>query len=108
MTITEHVAKFNKLGHFAPTIMPSDDVCNRKFILGLKMDVAKQINSGSHNPETFIDVVPRALRNKSWDKDEPRMAPSRDKRAVVPADRSMFSENKRLFKTLVGSLWSSE
>ena len=73
MTITEYVAKFNKLARFAPSIVPIDEARKKKFMLGLRVDVAKQIDSGSHDPESFTDVVQRALRNESWDRGEPRM-----------------------------------
>ena len=41
MTVTEYVAKFNELAHFALSIVPTDEARKRKFILGLRMDVAK-------------------------------------------------------------------
>ena len=61
------------------------------------MDAAKQIDSGSHDLESFADTVQRALRNKSWHKGEPRMAPIREERAVVPTDKSIASGTKRSF-----------
>ena len=57
MTVTEYVAKFNELARFALFIMPTDEARKRKFMLGLKVDVVKQIDSGSHGPETYVDVV---------------------------------------------------
>ena len=77
MTVTEYVAKFNELAHFALFIVPTDEARKRKFMLGLKVDVAKQIDSGSHGPETYADAVQRALRNESWDRSEPRMVSQR-------------------------------
>ena len=41
MTVTQYVAKFNELAWFAPFIVPADEACKRKFMLGLKVDVAK-------------------------------------------------------------------
>ena len=61
MTVTEYVAKFNELAHFALFIVLIDKARKTKFMLGLRMDVAKQIDSGSHVPETFTDAVQRAL-----------------------------------------------
>ena len=63
--VTEYMAKFNRLARFAPFIIPTDEACKRKFMLGLKVDVAKQIDSGSHGLETFTDAVQRALKTKS-------------------------------------------
>ena len=57
MTVTEYVAKFNELAYFAPSIVPINEVCKRKFILRLRVDVAKQIDSGSHGLESFTDAV---------------------------------------------------
>ena len=108
MTVTEYVAKFNELARFAPFIVPTDEARKRKFMLGLKVDVAKQIDSGSHGPETYVDAVQQALRNESWDRGEPRMAPIREERAVVPADRSIASGTKRSFGVSTGSSRNSE
>ena len=41
MTVTKYVAKFNELARFAPFIVPTDKARKRKFMLGLKIDVAK-------------------------------------------------------------------
>ena len=65
MTITEYVAKFNELARFTPSIVSTDKVRKRKFMLGLRVDVAKQIDSGSHDPESFTDTIQRALRNET-------------------------------------------
>ena len=40
MTVTEYVAKFNELSSFAPSIVLNDRSHNRKFMLGLREDVA--------------------------------------------------------------------
>ena len=77
LTVTEYVAKFTELARFAPTIVPTDDARKRKFMLRLRVEIAKQIDSGSHGPKSYIDIVQRALRNESWDRGEPRMAPSK-------------------------------
>ena len=57
MTVTEYVAMFNELARFAPSMVPTDKACKRKFMLGLKVDEAKQIDSGSHGLESFADAV---------------------------------------------------
>ena len=78
ITVTEYVAKFNELAHFAPSIVPINEAHKKKFMLELKVDGAKQIDSNSHGLETFADTIQRALRNKSGDRGEPRMAPIKE------------------------------
>ena len=41
MTVTEYVAKFNELAHFAQSIVPTDKVRKKKFMLRLRVYVAK-------------------------------------------------------------------
>ena len=41
MKVTEYVAKFNELARFTLFIVPTDEAHKRKFMLGLKVDVAK-------------------------------------------------------------------
>ena len=41
MTITKYVAKFNELVSFVLSIGPIDEARKRKFMLGLRVDVAK-------------------------------------------------------------------
>ena len=53
MTVTEYVANFNELAYFAPSIMLTNEARKRKFMLGLRVDMAKQIDSSSHGLETF-------------------------------------------------------
>ena len=57
MTVTKYVTKFNELACFVQSIMPIDKACKTKFILGLRVDVAKQIDSGIHDPDSFIDAT---------------------------------------------------
>ena len=47
ITITEYVANFDELAYFALSIVPTDEACKRKFMRGLRVDVAKQIDSDS-------------------------------------------------------------
>ena len=68
MTVTEYVAKFNELAHFVLSIVTTDQASKRKFMLRLRVNVAKHIDSNSHDPKSFPDTVQQALRNKSWDK----------------------------------------
>ena len=68
--------------------MPTDDARKRKFMLGLRVEVAKQIDSGSHGPRSYADVVQRALRNENWDRIEPKTAPNKEEMALVSIERS--------------------
>ena len=98
MTVTEYVTKFTKLARFAPTIVPTDDVRKRKFMLGLRVEVAKQIDGGSHGPRSYTDAVQYALRNESWDRIEPKTAPNKEEMALVPIERSMPNGVKRSYE----------
>ena len=51
ISVVEYVAKF------APTIVPTDDARKLKFMHGLRLEVAKQIDSGREGPESYADVV---------------------------------------------------
>ena len=42
------MAKFNELARFAPSIVSIEEARKRKLMLGLRVDVAKQIDSSSH------------------------------------------------------------
>ena len=98
MTVTEYVTKFTELARFAPTIVPIDDARKRKFMLGLRVEVAKQIDGGSHGPRSYADAVQRALRNESWDRIEPKTAPNKEEMALVPIERSTPSGVKRSYE----------
>ena len=68
MSIAEYTAKFNELARFCPSMVPNDETRKTRYMQGLRVHVAKQIDSGSHGPTSFSDAVQRALRNESWDK----------------------------------------
>ena len=57
MTVIEYMANFNELACFALTIMPTDDERKRKFMVELRISVAKQIDSGSYRLVSFADTV---------------------------------------------------
>ena len=61
MTVTDYVTKFIKLARFDPTIVPTDDARKRKFMLGLRVKMAKQIDSRSHRPRSYTDAAQRTL-----------------------------------------------
>ena len=94
----EYVTKFIELARFAPTIVPIDNARKRKFMLGLRVEVAKQIDGGSHGPRSYADAVQRALRNESWDRIELKSAPNKEEMALVPIERSMPSGVKRSYE----------
>ena len=100
MTVTEYVTKFTELARFAPTIVPTDDARKRKFMLGLRVEVAKQIDSGSHGPRSYADAVQRALRNESWDLIEPKTALNKEEIELMPIERSTPSGVKRSYEAL--------
>ena len=54
LTVTEYVAKFNELDRFAPTNIPIDDARKTKFILRLRVEIAKHIDSESHGPKSYV------------------------------------------------------
>ena len=65
MIVTEYVTKFTELARFAPTTVPTNDARKKNFMLELRVEVAKQIDSGSHGLRSYADAIQRALRNKS-------------------------------------------
>ena len=78
--------------------MLTDDARKRKFMLGLRVEVAKQIDSGSHGPRSYADAVQRALWNKSWDRIEPKTALNKEEIALVSIERSTPSGVKRSYE----------
>ena len=86
--------------------MPTDDARKRKFMLGLRVEIAKQIDSGSHGPESYADAVQRALRNESWDRGEPRMAPS--KVEIIHEMKPTLNEAKKSFRASAGGSRNNE
>ena len=95
LTVTKYVAKFNELARFALTIVPTDYARKIKFMLRLRVEISKQINSGSHGPESYIDAIQRTLRNESWDRGEPRMALSKEE--IIHEARPTYSGAKKSF-----------
>ena len=55
MIVTE--TKFTELSEFGLTIVPTDDTRKRKFILGLRVKLAKQIVGGSQGPRFYADAI---------------------------------------------------
>ena len=69
-------------------------------MLGLRVEIAKQIDSGSHGPESYADAVQRALRNESWDKGEPRIVSS--KVEIIHEMKPTLNEAKKSFGASAG------
>ena len=63
MSVAEYTAKFDELARFAPTIVPTDDARKMKYMLGLRTEIVKQVDSGREGPESYADAVQRALCN---------------------------------------------
>ena len=59
-----------ELARFTPTIVPTDEAQNMKFMHGMRPKIVKQVDSEREWPESNIDAVQRALRNDGWDKKE--------------------------------------
>ena len=106
MKITKYVAKFTKLARFALTIVPIDDARKRKFVLGLRVEIAKQIDSESHGLKSYTDDVQRALKNESWDRGEPRMALS--KVEIIHGAKPTPNKVKKLFRASAGASRNNE
>ena len=66
--MAEYTAKFDELARFAPTIVPTDDARKMKYMLELRTEIVKQVDSGREGPDSYADAVQRALRNDAWDK----------------------------------------
>ena len=64
-------------------------------MLGLRIDVAKQIDSVSHSLVSFADAVQRTLRNESWYSGEPRIALIKEKKSTALSERSTSGGIKR-------------
>ena len=77
MTVAEYTSKFNELARFCPTMVPNDDTRKNKYMQGMKISIAKQIDSGSQGPTSFSDAVQRALRNESWDRAPSKVSQNR-------------------------------
>ena len=88
------------------TIVLTDDARKRKFMLGLRVEIAKQIVSGSHGPKSYADAIQRVLRNESWDRGEPRMAPS--KVEIIHEAKLTPNEAKKSFRTSAGGSRNNE
>ena len=68
MSVVEYTAKFDKLARFAPTIVLTDDARKMKYMLRLRTEIVKQVDSCREGPDSYADAVQRALRNDGWDK----------------------------------------
>ena len=104
MSVTEYMTKFTKLARFSPTIVPTNDASKRKFMLGLKVEVAKQIDGGSHGLRSYADAVQRILWNKSWDRIDPMTASNKEEMAFMPIEKSTRNGVKRWYEALAGNL----
>ena len=65
MTVLECTTKFKELARFSALIALTDEARKNKYMLRLRIDIARQIDSGKEGPESYADVVQRALRFES-------------------------------------------
>ena len=77
VSVAEYVTKFYELAWFASTMVPTDEARKMKFMHGLRLEIAKQIDSGKEGPESYTNVVQRALHNNRWDKQEDKSVETR-------------------------------
>ena len=83
MTVPKYIAKFEELARFSASIAPTDEARKNKYMLGLRIDIARQIDSRKEGPESYADAVQRALRIKSWNKREEGSVSGREERPAV-------------------------
>ena len=57
MTVPEYTTKFKELARFSGSIAPIDEAKKNKYMLGLRIDIARQIDNGKEGPESYIDAV---------------------------------------------------
>ena len=100
MTVPEYTAKFKELARFFAFITPTDKVRKNKYMLGLRIDIVRQIDSGKEGPESYADAVQRALRFESWNKREEESASGREERPAAlsgtrPNFKRRFSSSSR-------------
>ena len=88
MSVAEYTAKFNELARFAPSVVPTDEARLHKYMLGLRVGVAKHVDSGSQGPTSFSDAVQRALRSESWDRPPAKSASARVEGSTDQAGKS--------------------
>ena len=67
MTTVEYAAKFKELSQYAPKMIASNDARKMKFMHGLRLEVAKQVDSGEIGRRSYADAVQRAVRIFGWD-----------------------------------------
>ena len=93
MTVPEYTTKFEELAKFSASIAPTDEARNNKYMLGLRTDIARQIDSGEEGPKSYADTVQRALRFEIWNKREEGSTFGREERpAVLSGTRPNFKK----------------
>ena len=92
MSVEEYVAKFDGLARFARTIVPTDDTRKMKFMHGLRLEVAKQIDNSREGPESYADAVQRSLCYDGCDRPEDK---SVETRIACQGERKERKENYR-------------
>ena len=57
MIVLEYIAKFEELARFFASIAPTDEARKNKYMLGLRIDIARQIDSEKEGQESYVDAV---------------------------------------------------
>ena len=97
ISVAEYTAMFDELGRFAPTIVPTNDARKMKYMHGVKTEIVKQVDSSKEGPESYADVVQRAMRNNGWDRQEDRTNQGRTDRSADWQNRENGYEKKKQF-----------
>ena len=106
ITVLEYIAKFEELARFSTSITPTDEARKIKYMLRLRIYIARQIDSIKERSESYADAVQRALRFESWNKRKEGSASGREERpAALSGTRVNF---KRRFSSSSGgqSSWN--
>ena len=83
ITVPEYTAKFEEQARFSASIAPTDEAWKNKYMLGLRIDIARQIVSGKEGSESYADAVQRALRFEIWNKREEGSVSGREERSAA-------------------------
>ena len=69
-------------------------------MLWLRVKVVKYIDSRTHGPKSYVDIVQRPLRNESWERNEPKTAQGKKDRAIEITGKSIPGGIKRFLVAL--------
>ena len=82
---------FEELARFFASISPTDEARKNKYMLGLRIDIARQIDSRMERLESYADVIQRAVRFEGWNKrDEGSVFGKEERPASLSGTRPNF------------------